>query len=154
MIGEQIAIPSFNIDGVVEEIGWYQTRIRPQSKAAVYVPNSLFSKALLINKTRITHRLFEETIYLQIEPLTGLQNIIQDIDSFLASNPRFDRAEWIGSRIESLGPTSSIIVYGLTRTSSLQDYYKLRGEVLLHISGIIAAKGGKLALPPHLLTQS
>ena len=54
LIGELVSMPSLAIEGAVEEIGWYQTLIRPSSKTAVYIPNSLFTKALLINKTRIT----------------------------------------------------------------------------------------------------
>jgi MscS family membrane protein len=157
LIGEQVSIPSINVDGVVEEIGWYQTRLRPQTKTAVYIPNSLFSKALLINKTRITHRLIDEPAYLTISPLTSLTNIIDDVDAYFASHPLLERAEsvgsrtWVGSRIESVGPISSIVVYGLTRTTSLQDYYRLRGEVLLNVSAIIVAHGGELALPPNVL---
>lgn len=154
LIGEELSLPSLNISGVVEEIGWYQTRIRPSSKEAVYVPNSLFSKALLINKTRITHRFFNEIISINIEPLANLELVVRDIDAYLASHPRFDRGEISGSRIETVGPTSSITVYGLTRVTSLQEYYRLKGEILLHIARIIATHGGSIPTPPQVVIRS
>jgi len=154
LIGEEVSLPSMNISGIVEEIGWYQTRIRPRSKEAVYVPNSLFSKALLINKTRITHRLFDESLYIEIEPLSKLTRVLQDIDTFIASHPQFDLTEWTGSRIESVGPISLIIVNGHTRTTSAQEFYRLRGEVLLQIAAIVTACGGTVVRPPPTVIHS
>ncbi len=93
LIGELVSMPSLAIEGAVEEIGWYQTLIRPSSKTAVYIPNSLFTKALLINKTRITHRLLDEPIYVQTTSLPTLELIAKDITSYLSSNPQFDQTE-------------------------------------------------------------
>lgn len=153
VIGEWVSVPSINIEGAVEEIGWYQTRIRPKSKDAVYAPNSLFSKALLINKTRITHRLFEQVFYLNVDPLSSIEKIVQETKAYLASHPSFDNTQSMGSRIETIGPTSTITAYGLTQTISEEEYNHLRDEVLLHIAHIIASHEGKLALPPLTLQR-
>ena len=154
LIGEVLALPSLNTEGVVEEIGWYQTRIRPSSKEAVYIPNSLFSKALLVNKSRITRRLFNETVWLDVSPLSTIEKILCDIDSYLASHPRFDRTEQPGSRIDSLGPSSAITIVGLTEATSLHDFYRLRGEALLHIAGIVLSHGGTITHSPALAGSS
>jgi MscS family membrane protein len=154
LIGEIVQMPSLSIEGVVEEIGWYQTRIRPASRAAVYIPNSLFTKALLVNKTRITHRLLEESMHVAMIPHEDLSAIVQDINAYLSSHPKFDRAEWAGARIEFVGPTSTIILSGLTRTVSLQDFYRLRDEVLLSVARIVSAHGGKMSFPPQALSLS
>ena len=151
LIGEIVQMPSLSIEGVVEEIGWYQTRIRPTTKSAVYIPNSLFTKALLVNKTRITHRLLEESLYIDISPLDALPSIIHDIDLYLSSHSKFDHAEWAGARIDFVGPTSTIILSGLTRTGSLQDFYRLRDEVLLHVARIVASHGGKMSFSPQIV---
>lgn len=153
LIGEIVQMPSLSIEGVVEEIGWYQTRIRPPSKEAVYIPNSLFTKALLVNKTRITHRLIQESLYISVSPFDALSAIVRDIDAYLSSHPLFDRAEWAGGRIEFVGPTSTVILTGLTRTASPQDFYRLRDEVLLHVARIVASHGGKMAFSPHAVVS-
>ena len=151
LIGEIVHMPSLSIEGVVEEIGWYQTRIRPASKSAVYIPNSLFTKALLVNKTRITHRLLEESLFISVHAPETLSAIIHDVDLYLSSHPKLDRTEWSGARIECIGPTSTIVLSGLTRTTTLQDFYRLRDEVLLHIVRIVSSHGGKMSASPQVL---
>jgi MscS family membrane protein len=149
LVGELVQMPSLSIEGVVEEIGWYQTRIRPSSKSAVYIPNSLFTKALLVNKTRITHRLLEESIYITVSPFDALSAIIRDIDAYLSSHPLFDRTEWASARIEFVGPTSTVVLSGLTRAASLQEFYRLKNEVLLRVAQIVSTHGGHMSFSPH-----
>ena len=154
LIGEVVQMPSLSIEGVVEEIGWYQTRIRPPSKSAVYVPNSLFTKALLVNKTRITHRLLEESVFISVQPLDALSAIVRDISVYLSSHLGLDRAEQASARIECIGPTSTIVFSALTKAYSLQEFYRLRDEILLHVADIVASHGGKMASPPQVLLPS
>jgi MscS family membrane protein len=149
LIGEELSLPSLNVSGIVEEIGWYQTRIRPQSKESVYVPNSLFSKALLLNKTRITHRLFNETIYIKIAPISNIEMVIKDINEYLSASSQFEKTDGTGARIESIGDSAAIVVYGLTRITVLSEFYRVRGETLIHISNIVAARGGAVTSPPN-----
>ena len=154
LIGEEVSLPSLNISGVVEEIGWYQTRIRPQSKESVYIPNSLFSKALLINKTRITNRLFNESIYFEITPISDINLVLHDIEAYLASNPQLEHADSLGARIDSAGLPSSITVYGLTRVKSLQEHYRIRGDILVKVATIVSSHGGAVTSPPTLVHAS
>ena len=37
-IGDWINLPDHNVEGYVEEIGWYTTRIRTFEKRPIYVP--------------------------------------------------------------------------------------------------------------------
>jgi MscS family membrane protein len=145
-IGEYVQIPSLNMEGSVEEVGWYQTRIRPLSKEAVFAPNSLFTKTLLINQTRITHRLLNEKIRVKATSLDSLSLIIQDIGALFSSNPKFDHAEWSGARIESIGPISTLVLTALTKANTLQEFYSLRDEVFLQVARIIASRGGTIAI--------
>jgi MscS family membrane protein len=148
LLGETISIPAHSVEGIVEEIGWYQTRIRSTAKSAVYIPNSLFTKALLINKSRITHRLLDDSILIQLTPLSSISVVIQDIDAYLSKHPRFDHNEWAGARIRSLqGPSCELGLYGLTKCSSLEDFYHVRDGVLLHTTEIILSRGGQLVSP-------
>lgn len=148
LLGETISMPIHSIEGTVEEIGWYQTRIRSTAKAAVYVPNSLFSKALLINKSRMTHRLIDDSILVQVTPLSTLSVIIQDVDAYLSKHPRLDHGEWAGARIRSFqGSICELGLYGLTKAASLDDFYHVRDGVLLHVAELVTSRGGQLASP-------
>ena len=145
-IGEYVQIPSLDMEGTVEEVGWYQTRIRPLSKEAVFAPNSLFTKTLLINQTRITHRLLDEKIRIKVTSLESLSLIIRDISAFFSSNPKFDHAEWSGVRIECIGPISTLVLTGLTKADTLQEFYSLRDEVFLQVARIVASHGCTIAI--------
>src|SRR5262249_16097448 len=63
--GDSIQIPNHSIEGIVEEIGWYMTRIRSLDKRPIYVPSSTFSKVVVITPSRMTHRRIKETIGLR-----------------------------------------------------------------------------------------
>jgi MscS family membrane protein len=147
-VGENIFLPTYLIDGVIEEIGWYQTRVRALSKAAVYVPNSLFSKALLVNKSRITHRLIEDTLSFSIYPLASTSTILEDATKYLSSHPSTDKTEWAGARIASFnGPICNITVTAVLTTESLPEYYRIRDQIRLQIGEIISSHGGILSYP-------
>lgn len=150
LLGETIFVPAYNIEGIVEEIGWYQTRIRSISKAAVYIPNSLFTKAYLVNKSRITHRLFEESIYIRVD-LHSLPKVLVAINDYLAQHPRFDHREWAGSRVIAIGPVIEIALNGLTDAETLVDFYQLKDEVLIKIGELVESRGALLTLKPGFL---
>ncbi len=44
-VGDWINLPSHHVEGHVEEIGWYTTRMRTFEKRPIYIPNSMFSKS-------------------------------------------------------------------------------------------------------------
>lgn len=147
-VGETVFLPTHQIEGIIEEIGWYQTRIRSLSKVAVYVPNSLFTKALLVNKSRITLRLVEDTLSFSIYPLTSVSPIIADIKKYLDSHQYIDKTEWSGARVASFnGPICNLIVTALLTTESLPKYYHERDQILLQVGEIISAHGGILSYP-------
>jgi MscS family membrane protein len=154
LIGELVAMPSLNIEGVVEEIGWYQTRIRPQSKSAVYIPNSLFTKALLINKTRTTHHLINETIYINAPSVLAITQIAADLDAYLASHAQLDQSDGPFCRIDALGPTATLVLTGLACTASLKEFYRLRSELLCRTAHIVETRGGHMAPAPLTIPTS
>ena len=42
VIGDEIMLPEKNLEGNIEEIGWFKTSIRDKEKRAVYLPNNFF----------------------------------------------------------------------------------------------------------------
>lgn len=151
IVGEIITMPAHNIDGVIEEIGWYQTLIRANSKTAVYIPNSLFSKALLINKSRITHRLVDDIISFSIYPVANVATIIEDLNKYILSHPLIDKEEWAGARIDSFdGPICKLVITAPLKVTSLSEHYTHHDEILLHAVEIISSHGGILSSVPHL----
>lgn len=51
-IGDKVYSPDKDIEGVIENIGWRLTSIRTSENTLKYIPNSLFSKIIIGNKSR------------------------------------------------------------------------------------------------------
>lgn len=52
LVGDSIKIPSQNVDGIVEDIGWRLTKIRTKEQSEIYLPNSLFLTIGIENLSR------------------------------------------------------------------------------------------------------
>jgi len=142
--GDSISMPAHAIEGTVEEIGWYQTRIQNNQRAAVYIPNALFTSALAINQTRTTHCVFSETFSVEAAP-ENIATIIKELTSYLSNHPGLNHDYRAGAHIKSLqGPYYSIALYG-TFVHSDRECCTLRDGMLIHIAKLISKAGGNLA---------
>ena len=92
-VGDQILLVEKNIEGTVEEIGWYLTSIRDKDKRAVYLPNSLFSSVLVSNISRMTHRKVSETFAMRYEDFSKLRLVMDEIKEALLRHPRIDNEQ-------------------------------------------------------------
>src|SRR5262249_46344986 len=78
-VGECVNIPERNIEGNVEEIGWYKTKIRTFKKRPIYITNSMFSKIVVVNPSRMSHRQFKEKIGLRYQDLPVIKVIMEEL---------------------------------------------------------------------------
>lgn len=153
-VGDTIQLPSSNIDGKVEDIGWYQTCLRAGDKKAIYIPNSLFSKAYVVNSSRMTHRKLDEKIFLDNEDLFKAQSIIKDLQTLLAKHAGVDTEEKIIVYIESVGIYSTdIVISALCDYTGDAEFYKLRDDFFVEVATVIKNHGAKLAKPLEIIRQ-
>jgi MscS family membrane protein len=90
MIGDQVYLPEQNLEGYVEEIGWYLTTVRDKSKRPVYLPNAIFSNAQVINISRMTHRHIEEKIGVRYEDFSKIPTLVENIRQAISAHPDID----------------------------------------------------------------
>ncbi len=90
MVGDFIYLQEKNLEGHVEEIGWNTTTVRDKSKRPVYLPNSVFSHALVINGARMTHRRIEEKVGIRYEDFDKIQVLVDEIKKAIANHPDID----------------------------------------------------------------
>ncbi len=146
--GDWIIVPDRDIEGVVEEIGWYMTRIKSMDKRPLYVPNSVFSKAVLINPSRMSHRQFKETIGLRYTDMNKLKSIIADIKGMLASHPQIDHNHSIAVQFSSYGSYSlNILVSAYTPTIQSDEFASIKADILFKIGDIVLKHGADMAFP-------
>ncbi len=150
VVGEDIAVPSSQLDGRVEEIGWYQTRIRSTlDTTTLYVPNSMFSKALVVNKTRIRHRLINETIYVKMD-VSSLSSFIQDMRESIKKHKDIAKDQRISVWIISLfGPAAKIGLYAYVQQTEYNAFLHVRDDILIEMARLSIKHGGALVPPPE-----
>lgn len=155
-IGDWIQLPEKNIEGIVEEIGWYMTRIRSLDKRPIYIPNSIFTKIVVITPSRMSHRQIKETVSIRPSDLPNLKPIIQDIREMLEQDPDIDRHQPILVNLSALGEASLDIAINIfTKTTDTPGYLRLKENILYKISAILQKHEAEIAshyTPTHQIT--
>jgi len=79
-VGEWIrSIENDQFDGIVEDVGWYLTRIQKWDKRPLYVPNSQFSTLIIENATRMTNRRIRQDLLIRIEDAPVATGCTEDL---------------------------------------------------------------------------
>lgn len=147
-VGDAIRSPDRNIEGVVEHIGWRQTRIRNYDKRPVYLPNSTFATIAVENVSRMTHRRIEETIGVRYDDADKLRSIVQDVREMLLAHPAVDQSENPIVNFNKFAPSSlDFFIYAFTRTTNRAQFHEIKEEILLKVVDIIAHHGAEVAFP-------
>lgn len=147
-LGEQINVPGSGIEGNVEEIGWYETCIRSKDKQPIYIPNSLFSKAFVVNGNRRTHRRIGEKISIRHEDLDKASAIMSEIRAYLKKSEHIDTSNKILVSISEVSACSiDISIACLSKYVDEEAFLGFRDVVLLHAAQVILKHGAQLAIP-------
>lgn len=145
-VGDWIHLPEKNIEGVVEDIGWYMTRIRSLDKRPIYIPNSIFSKIVVITPSRMSHRQIKDTLPLIPEDLPKLRGIIDDIKEMLQHHPDIDRNQMIIVNFGAISSSSLDISLNMfIPVCDTVNFMRIKEDILFKISAILQKNGAKIA---------
>ena len=151
-VGDWILSPDRSIEGVVEEIGWRQTRIRKFDKRPIYVPNSTFTTIAVENPSRMTHRRIFETIGVRYADIDAVGAIVDDVTTMLKEHEGIDHDQTLMVHFDAFSASSlDFFVYAFTRTVVWQEYHAIKQDVLLRVAQIIAKHGAEIAFPTQTL---
>lgn len=147
-IGDWIVLPERSIEGHVEEIGWYTTKVRTFDKRPIYVPNSIFSKIVVVNPSRMTHRQIKETIGIRYRDVAALKEIIADIKLLLKATPEIDHEMNYGAYFSAFGSYSLDILFSAyTFEKSTDGFNKFKEKIFFGIIEILNKHQAELAFP-------
>jgi MscS family membrane protein len=137
-LGDFIEMPGKAILGNVEEIGWYFTTLRDPQKRPLYIPNALFATELLLNHSRITHRLIDEKIRLRNVAGERAKVLIEEIRKLVKREKEIDANQPVNIFLHSITPFGLVIeLKAYTRTTSYQEYSEVKQRILLDIYGMV-----------------
>lgn len=147
-VGDWIRSPDKPIEGVVESIGWRQTRIRTFDKRPLYIPNSTFTHISVENPSRMLNRRIFETIGIRYDDATVLKAVVADVKAMMEQHEDLDTDQIILVNFNAFGASSlDFFVYAYTRTTDWKEYHAVKQRVLLAILDIVFAHGADIAYP-------
>lgn len=154
-VGDWISIPDHSIEGYVEDIGWYMTRVRSLDKRPIYIPNSIFSKLIVITPSRMSHRAFKETFNLRNQDLPKIKKITEEIKEMLQQHFEIDRSQTIIVRLASFGTYSADVSVSAYSTVIDNDgFMKVKEDLLFKIAEIVEKNGAEFASPTQNIVLS
>ena len=151
-VGDWINSPEKEIEGKVEEIGWYQTRIRSFDKRPIYVPNGLFPAIVMRNPSRMTNRRILADIGLRYDDVNRVRPIVKAVEAMLQAHPAIDPKQIIMVHFVRFGSHSlDLNVYCFTKTRDWKQWRTEQQEIFLEIAKIIELHGAEIAFPTQVL---
>lgn len=147
-VGDWILLTDREIEGHVEEIGWYMTRIRTFNKRPIYVPNSIFFKIVVMNPSRMSHRQIKEIIGIRCTDMPVLKPVVADIKKMLSEHPEVDREERIIVNFTDFGSYSlNILIDAYVTRIDAVAFAGVKEDILLKIADILTKHGADMPFP-------
>lgn len=147
-IGDWINLPEKSIEGHVEEIGWYMTRIRTFEKRPIYIPNSNFGKMVVVNPSRMTHRQIKEILGLRYSDLPHLRDILSELRAMLVRHPDVDNTQTTIVRLTGFGDYSlNILVSSYIKLVDSEGFNRAKEDILFKIIDLIHKHNADFAFP-------
>lgn len=91
-VGEEVLFrPSSGqvVEGIVVDVGWYRTTIRSFEREIYIIPNSVFSRNVVLNITRKQREWrFYEFLHLRLDDLPKISAVVSDIRKILRQDAR------------------------------------------------------------------
>jgi MscS family membrane protein len=151
-IGEWINLPERHIEGHIEEIGWYLTRIRSFDKRPIYVPNSVFTQTIVITPSRMSHERFHDTIGLRYRDIKAVSLIIENIKLMLLKHSSIDHQLPVDVFFKSFGPSAlDIEISAYISITANGRFSTIKQDLLLKIADIVAQEGAEIATPTNIV---
>jgi MscS family membrane protein len=145
-IGDWVRSPDRDIEGFVEQIGWLVTQVRRFDKRPIYIPNAIFSIVSLENPSRMTHRRFHQSFYVQSASAEALPVVTRQIKQMLVEhNGVVDGMSVIVAVNGFHGSQLEIVVRFFTNTVKIESYHSIKQDVLLKIYHVF--KEHDIAMP-------
>ena len=145
-------ISTDGLEGTVEEIGWYHTKIRTFERRPLYIPNSVFATKPIENPGRMYNRRIKASISLRYQDIPLIDEITASIRSMLEHHPAIDQNQIILVNFNQWDSSSvNLMIYCFTKTTVWKDWLDIQQGVFLQIAEIVQSAGADFAFPSTTL---
>ena len=151
-VGDWIQLPIWSgvetstLQGTVERIGWYHTRIVTLDRRPLSIPNSVFATTPIENPGRMYNRQIKASISLRYEDLPRIEAIAEAVNELLHNHPDIDTKQMVLVSFNEWASSSiNLLVYCFTRTTVWSEYLGVQQKIFLEIAKIVQEAGGDFA---------
>ena len=151
-VGDTIKTNTYNLEGIIEKIGWRSTRIRNLDKRPVYVPNNIWVNAPVENVSRMSRIKFKEIVGIRYKDADKLKAILAEIEQELQNNKDIDHKLNIAVRFVEYGEYSlKFMVSAFSKVTSQNDFLLIKEDILLMVMNVIKKHEADFAMPTAYL---
>ncbi len=151
-LGDWVRVPSANIEGIVEEMGWRTTCIRTFEKRPLYVPNSIFSSQVIENPSRMSHRRLDATMGLRYQDIALVEPFCSQVKALLTAHPQIDSEEGFVVSFDKFSDSSvDVLISCFIKTQSRAEMLEIKQTILLGAYRLLCEMGGEIAFPTRTL---
>jgi MscS family membrane protein len=148
MIGDSIYLPEQDLEGNIEEIGWSLTTVRDKGKRPVYLPNSIFSHAQVINASRMTHRRIEEKVGIRYEDFSRIPELVDRLKAAIAIHPDIDSHLPILVVLNGFNQCAlDLYIDVYTLQTRYEKYLMVKHEILMLVYRELTEVGAEMPVP-------
>jgi MscS family membrane protein len=146
--GDQILLPEKQLEGRIEDIGWFRTSIRDNEKRAVYLPNNYFSTMLVVNISRMTHKRLKQTIKLPLDAVAKIPHVVPKVRETIVNFKGIDTHSPIHVFLKTFGDYAcEIEIEAFSTITDNEAFNKFQQEILLKIQSVLAEAEIPFAIP-------
>jgi MscS family membrane protein len=152
-LGDLVLIPERKIEAHIIHVGWYMTTLRDKAKRFIYLPNSAFVNAYIINSSRRTHRKIEQNLMVVNSDKTTALRALNLIRQQLEMYPGIDLKLKPYACLESCDyDTFSIKISAYTEIKDEKEFFQFQEELILNLCETLKNAGLKFQTSQYVLT--
>jgi len=107
--GDWISLTSEDIDGWVQDVGSFYTKVVQWDKRPIYVPNGKLMSLNVQNNSRMTHRRIKYDLKLRLRDIPKIPTIVRDIQEMIGQHEDIDNVQHQLVRWRGVGDYSADI---------------------------------------------
>lgn len=152
VVGDFIDIPSEELSGEVEKIGWFYTQLRTYDRQPVFIPNAIFGRQSVINVSEIDNRRLIIDFSVTYSDRKHIPGICKELTERLHHHPSINPAQDLLAVFSGYGASSldcKLICCGTT--SDRVEALHLQHDLLLLIGDVVEQYGATMPFPTRTL---
>jgi MscS family membrane protein len=149
--GSVILLPEKQVEGRVEELGFFYTTIRDKEYRRESIPNSLFLSSIIINSSMATHKTIKQTINVSFENTDKISLVTNTIYKTLSKMKQIDRSLPFQVVLRKFGLFAyEIDIEAHVKIIDQTKFNQFQQDVLLKVAADLKALGVVIAFPPAM----